>query len=648
MNRNEDIDFYRAQPDSRDYSPELRQPGSKRDMLFGVAFLVLSLLCVNFCFYGGCGIALGVAAMAVMVMELIYLLPCRRGVGAYMGFATVSYFLCAMTLLLCDSGFWKFFVILTMLVLSMVILMEYMGLRRRRAGTFHAVADWFSTLFVLPFEHMGAMFYALSHKDKGDGTGEKRKVGSVLIGLACAVPVLLIVVPLLMSADAAFENLLDRVSFDGDGEGYVTLIFGVGVFMILFSRLFGAGLPREAQANGEKERKGLDTTLLITFLSVICVVYVAYLVSQLAYFFNAFAGLLPKEFTVAQYARRGFFEMSVVCLINLFLLMVALLGAQKKNGKEPGLIRALALFLCIFSLVLIATAMSKMGLYIHSFGMTYLRIITSVFMIFLCVVFLTMCLWIFIRKLPYMKVAVITAVILVILVGFADPARVVAGYNVNAYLTGKLDSIDMSELYMLGSDAVVPYAWELTKDSNTKVSERAWEILYDHGLDHGFFEGDGEEYSYDWRAFNVSSYKAYTLIREHRAEIFCQARRLGYAPHELFRNVDPGVIKIEKELSYYKDFAVEGDEVRIYCNVSVSNDTGELKTVRLLGQFPEDMENGLLTESELVAEHVELPGATTFVVPVGRTVYDIVFVGHKGTGDQKADRLLPEILIVDE
>ncbi len=535
MNQNESYDFYGARPDGRDYNPDLRQPGSQRDMIYGSIFLLLSLLCVNFCFYGGCGIALGVAAMAVMVAGLIYLQPHRRGGGAYMGFALVSYFLCAATLFLSDSGFWKFFVILTMLILSMLILMEYMGLRRRRAGTFHGIADWFSTLFVLPFENMGAMFYALGHKDKGDGTGEKRKVGSVLMGLACAVPVLIIVIPLLMGADAAFEGLLDRVSLEGGSEVYVTLLFGAGVFVILFSRLFGAKLPREEERTGEKERKGMDTTLLGTFLSVICVVYVVYLVSQLAYFFNAFAGLLPKDFTVAQYARRGFFEMSTVCVINLCLLMVALLGARKKDGKEPAFIRVLALFLCIFSLVLIATAMSKMGLYIHSFGMTYLRIITSVFMIFQCVVFLTMGLWIFVRKLPYMKVAVITAVLLVLLVGFADPARVVADYNVNAYLSGKLDSIDMDELYMLGSDAVVPYAWELTKDPDAEVSESAWEILYFHGKSHGFFEGDGEEYSYDWRAFNVSSYKAYTLIREHRDEIFTQARRLGYAPRDLDR-----------------------------------------------------------------------------------------------------------------
>ncbi len=528
VNQNEPYDFYKPLAEGRDYDPELRKPGSKGDMLFGAVFLLLSLLCVNFCFYGGCGIALGLTAMGVMAAELLYLRPHRRGGGAYMYFAITSYFLCGLILLLSDSGFWKFFVILTMQILSMVILMEYMGLRGRRAGTFHAVADWFSTLFVLPFEHMGAMFYALGHRDRGDGTGEKRKVGSVLLGLTCAIPVLILVIPLLMGADAAFEGLLDRVNLGGGSEIYVTLIFGVGLFVIMFSRLFGAGLPVEDQRRGEKQRSGLDTALLGTFLSVICVVYVVYLVSQLAYFFNAFGGLLPKGFTVAQYARRGFFEMTAVCIINLSLLMVALLGAKKKEGKEPPFIRALALFLCIFSLVLIATAMSKMGLYIRSFGMTYLRIVTSVFMVFLCVVFVTMALWIFIRKLPYMKVTVITAVLLVLLVGFADPARVVAGYNVNAYLTGKLDSIDTTELHMLGSDSVVPYAWELTKDSDPQVSEEAWEILYYHGLDYDFFRGDGEEYSYDWRAFNLTSYRAYTLIREHRAEIFRNARRLGY------------------------------------------------------------------------------------------------------------------------
>ena len=280
-------------------------------------------------------------------------------------------------------------------------------------------------------------------------------------------------------------------------------------------------------------RRGVDTAFLVTFFSMIALVYVLYLVSQLAYFFSAFSGLLPKDFTVAEYARRGFFEMFAVCVINLGLLFFALLGSKKKeNGKEPVMIRVLAVFLCLFSLVLIATAMSKMNLYILSFGMTYLRILTSVFMIFLCVVFCTMCLWIFVRKIPYMQVVVITATVLVLALSFADPARVVADYNVKAYQTGKLESIDMAELGMLASDAVVPYAWELTEDPTDEVSRSAWGILYYHGLNYGFFENGGEEYSYDWRAFNVTSYRAYRLILEHREEIYSEACRRGYASYD--------------------------------------------------------------------------------------------------------------------
>lgn len=536
MNQNENYNVHGTVPGPGYYAPNKRKPGSERDILFAGMFLLLSLVCVNGCLYGGSGILLAFGAMAVMVVGLAYLMPHRKGISLYMCFALVSYYLCAMTMVASDSGFWRFIVILTMMVLSMLILMEFMGLRRRRPGTFHAMGDWFSTLFVLPFRHMGDMFYALTHRDKGNGAGERRRVGSIVLGLLIALPVLLIVIPLLIGADAAFESLLDQVSFKTGWETYGTVIFGLGYFILLFSRYFSAKFPREEGQFPETERRGMDTTILSTALTVISGVYVVYLLSQLAYFFNGFAGLLPEDFTVAEYARRGFFEMTAVCVINLIVLLVSLLSARKKNGKDPASVRGLCLFLCIFSLVLIATAMSKMGLYIHSFGMTYLRILTSVFMIFLCVVFATMSLWIFVRKLPYMKVAVITAVILILMVGFADPARVVAGYNVNAYLTGKLDSVDMEELAALGSDAVVPYVWELTEDTDTEVSERAWEILYEHGTNYGFFEGDGEEYEYDWRSFNITSYKAYTLIRENRAEIFDEARRLGYASRDLVKD----------------------------------------------------------------------------------------------------------------
>lgn len=515
--------------------PELKETCTKRDLIYGGVFFLLSLLCVNFFFYGGCGIAFAVAAVGLFGTGLLYLLPNRKGGKGYMGFLSLVYVLCALSLVFSDSGLGTFLAIATMFVLSGIALMEFMDMRMKKAGTFAAILDWFRITVTLPLENLEAIFYAIFHKKKEDGTAEKRKIDSVLIGLACAVPVLAVVIPLLIGADGAFEGLMDKLSLNRGKETLVTFLFGTTVFVLTFAQRFASKFYEKVEPRETKERKGLDTLLLGTFLTVISLVYILYLVSQLAYFFNGFAGLLPKEFTVAQYARRGFFEMTAVCVINLGLLLFTLLGARKReDGKDPVVIRVFAVFLCIFSLVLIATAMSKMNLYIQSFGMTYLRILTSVFMVFLCVVFCTMWLWIFLRKIPYMKVVVITAVILVLGVSFADPAHVVADYNVKAYQTGKLDFIDMDELGYLGSHAVVPYAWELTKDSNAMVSDSAWEILYNHGRDFGFFEGEGEEYSYDWRSFNITSYKAYKLILEHREKIYSEACTRGYDSYDRF------------------------------------------------------------------------------------------------------------------
>ncbi len=520
------------------YEPHKRAPrptGGKRDLIYCGIVLILSIMCVNFLFYGSCGIAFAVVAVGILTVTLLYLRPQHRSGGVYMGFCTLAYVLCALSLALSDSGLAAFLSICIMLVLSGIILMDYMSLRRGRKGVLRSVEDWGYTVFVLPFANLGSMVYAIFRKKNEDGTVEKRKINSILIGIVCALPVLLMVVPLLMGADYAFEGLIDELTMDVATELPVTLFVGVGLFFPLFGQLWSAKVSEPGTQQQETGKKGIDTIFLTTFLSAIAVVYVLYLVSQMAYFFNAFAGLLPEDFTVAQYARRGFFEMTAVCVINLGLLFFALFTAKKKeNGKEPSVIRILALFLCLFSLVLVATAMSKMNLYIQSFGMTYLRILTSVFMIFLCVVFCTMGLWIFLRKLPYMQVFVITATVLILGVSFADPARVVAGYNVNAYLTGKLDSVDMTELQFLGSDAVVPYVWELRNDPDNEVCRKAWGIIYDHGLDYGFFENGGEEYSYDWRDFNLSSYRAYRLILENRDEIYSEACRHGHASYDRF------------------------------------------------------------------------------------------------------------------
>ncbi len=87
-------------------------------------------------------------------------------------------------------------------------------------------------------------------------------------------------------------------------------------------------------------------------------------VSQLAYFFSAFSGMLPEGqgFTSAAYARRGFFELTAIAAVNILLLLLVLLLAKRgPTGRiSPG-VKALSLFIGVFTLLLGATAFSQDG-----------------------------------------------------------------------------------------------------------------------------------------------------------------------------------------------------------------------------------------------------------------------------------------------
>ena len=155
--------------------------------------------------------------------------------------------------------------------------------------------------------------------------------------------------------------------------------------------------------------------------------------------------------------------------------------------------------------------------------MTHLRIYTSVFMIFLAVVFLAVSLRLFIWKIPYMKIAVVTASLLLIATCFANVDGVVAQYNVTAYKTGKLETIDMDTLQVLDRDSAVPWLLELMDDKNPDVAKEAIRQLYwvqrDHFLVRVDYTDTFENKPIPLRSYNAVYAKAHELLWEHRDAI---------------------------------------------------------------------------------------------------------------------------------
>ena len=288
------------------------------------------------------------------------------------------------------------------------------------------------------------------------------------------LPVAAVLIVLLMRADAAFEGLMDMLPDTDWSEPVISLFFGVFAGWILYSR--GVGL-KYGEKNGKARPpfRGFSAITVNILLGTVCLIYAVYLLSQLAYLGGGFAGILPDGYTLAEYARRGFFEMAWLSFINLGLMCLAM-GLVEKKAGAPALTRGLCLFLGLAALFLIAAASAKMLLYIGGYGLTRKRVLTEVFMLWLGVTTILVSVWLFKPRFPYMKGAVICALILGCVTFWADVDTQVARYNVRAYQSGQLETIDMGHMSSLG-DGALPYIKGLTHDRDPEIASTAMDIL---------------------------------------------------------------------------------------------------------------------------------------------------------------------------
>ena len=513
--------FYPQGNAPRPPEPKMKKTATGRDMVFVFICLIISIVSVDFLFWSGAGIGISVCTAAILFTSIIYL--CTKGmkISIYSVILAVLYLALGAGLTFSDGGFPKFLSLFLMSLIYTVILMDTMSLRRFESGTFKSIGDiWYCT-FALTFGKIGKAWYGVFHKKEGDRI-VSRKTGSIFIGFAFAVPVLCIVIPLLVSSDAAFEGLLHKVSFAEVWEIIGSVLLGAFVFLLWFGQIFSAPDIKRERAERRSSKGGVEPTVILSFLAVISMAYILYLLSQLAYFFNAFSQLLPDGFTMAQYARRGFFEMVAVCAINLLIIFLVSVIVRRKTERAPISVRVLSLFLCVFSMVLIATSLSKIVMYINSYGMTRLRIFTSVFAVFLGVVFIAVALRLFVKRMPYMKAAIIAAAVLTAAMCYADVDGMIAKYNVEAYLDGRLEAVDTDALYDLSSDAVVPYVLQLIDDPDVDVQMGVRRVLRKHAYELLETKYDPVEMTesarmpdYDFRRYNIHEYKAAKLLYEN-------------------------------------------------------------------------------------------------------------------------------------
>ncbi len=236
------------------------------------------------------------------------------------------------------------------------------------------------------FLRIRCVFSAFRQKPKREGRG--RTVAAVIIAAIAGLALLILSARQLAGADGAFQGLLDRLRLglnlriDGDVVGRVLLSLPVGAYV--FGLIAGLGrqdrervLERGTLAKQMLARlRQVPSAVWLAVLGVFSAMYLVFFFLQARYLFGAFTRTLPDGFTVAEYARQGFFELCRVMAINfvLFWLVTKTGTADRKTDRA---LNIMSILLLAESMIFAVIALSKLGLYISCFGFTPKRLESS-------------------------------------------------------------------------------------------------------------------------------------------------------------------------------------------------------------------------------------------------------------------------------
>lgn len=196
-------------------------------------------------------------------------------------------------------------------------------------------------------------------------------VFGIIVGIVFSIVILL----LLMSADDYFNKFVSK-AFISINLDFSKIMQFVIFFIIIFS--IGVNLIRNRYiVTKENKIRKIDHTIIISMLSVINLVFVLFLISEISKLCGNFLQI-PKGYIYSSYAREGFFQLLFVTIINFSIILYLI---YKTNViKENKIIRNLVLVLIAFSVLLIFNSYYRMFLYIGKFGFTNLRLQVILFL----------------------------------------------------------------------------------------------------------------------------------------------------------------------------------------------------------------------------------------------------------------------------
>ena len=471
---------------------------SRLDWLTLLAGAVLAVLWRYGVSYAGGPLVMATLGQGAALGITVYTLAAWLAVALLLGrdalWTRESIFCCVCSLLLAAScalqydGSVRFISCCFILAASVLGFLSLAGVEyyprsdaRARPAVLHdAVFAWFCNLH-RPVAALAALF-------KGRG----KTVFGVFVGLLAGLPLLALLVSQLAAADSVFSAMLDgffSVLESADLQAQlISCLWLAFMALMTFSALFFLRhAPRRNSDDSAEARPQLPVSAGIVILALLAAALALFAAVQFKYLFGGTEAAAMSGGR-AEYARGGFF--ALVRAAALITASILLCGRACEASRAA---RALAVILAALGFVTLASAACRLWLYVAEYGLTVQRVLAAWAIAAVGV-------WLALAGIKAAKpgfrfwpAAAAAALAMWTLFSFVNVHGLVADYNMDAFLAGKLESVDVVYLCDL-SPAALDALYALRDAAENGDADRRWTYLLDDTI--AGFELERDNFGY--------------------------------------------------------------------------------------------------------------------------------------------------------
>ena len=332
-----------------------------------------------------------------------------------------------------------------------------------------------------PYKYIARLFRVTIMKIK-DRIKMKDKTSKLIKTLLIVIPIAIVIIALLSSADMIFGeifgNILDDLLDILKIEFIDKLLGRIFVFIIIFFMIGCTTMyimfEKNEKDEVKKETKSID---LLTSKVLLCVLNIIYIVFDFIQIKSLIFHSVSSDINYAYYARQGFFELLVVSIINLTIILITRRFENKNNKKEFKFIKIMDVIMIFLTIVIIVSSFLRMHIYEMEYGYTVLRLLVFAVLITEAILMIPTVMYIFNKEFNIVKSYMLITLVAFLVVNFMDMDYLIARRNVNRYYY--VDDIDINYLENYSYDNVPVLIELFNKTEDTKIKEELDYYLHD-------------------------------------------------------------------------------------------------------------------------------------------------------------------------